>query len=60
VNVAGELIQKWLQHVIREMPFKLLHSSKMLSACRAAGLHDLVRAHERIQIVAQYFFPKSF
>jgi hypothetical protein len=36
---------------------ELLHGSKMLLTLRAAGLNDLVfRAHERIQIVALYFF----
>src|ERR1700730_4074619 len=38
------------------MKFELFHGSKMLFACRTAGLNDpALRAHERIQFVALYF-----
>jgi hypothetical protein len=39
------------------MPFKLLHGSEVFLARRTPSLHDLVfHAHERIQIMALYFF----
>ena|ERR1700730_5255844 len=42
------------------MPFKLFNCPEVLLARRTTGLHDLVlRAHERIQIVALYFFSYS-
>jgi hypothetical protein len=43
------------------MPFELLHGSEVLLARRTTGLYDLVLlAHERIQIVALYFFSDGF
>jgi hypothetical protein len=40
------------------MPFELFNCPEMLLARRTTGLHDLVlRVHERVQIVTQYFFP---
>ena len=43
------------------MPFKLLNCPEVLLTRRTAGLNDLVfRAHERIQIVALYFFSDRF
>jgi hypothetical protein len=49
------------QHIFGEMPFKLFNSSEVFLARRTPGLHNPVfRVHERIQIVAKYFLPKSF
>jgi hypothetical protein len=49
------------KHVLSDVPLKMLHSPKVFLARRTTGFHDLVlRVHERVQIVAQYFFPKSF
>jgi hypothetical protein len=42
------------------MPFELFNSSEVLLALWTPRLHDFVLlAHERIQIVAQYFLPQS-
>jgi hypothetical protein len=47
------------QHVFGYVPLKLFHGPEVLLACRTAGLNDFVLwAHERIQIVAQYFFSE--
>jgi len=43
------------------MPFELFNCSEVLLARRTPSLHDLVfRAHERIQIMALYFFSNRF
>jgi hypothetical protein len=52
----GKAVQQRRQHVIRKVSFKLFNGSEVFLARRTTGLHDLVRAHERIQIVALYFF----
>jgi hypothetical protein len=57
--VFRKSIQQRRQHVFVEVPLKLFHGSEVFLACRTAGLNDFVLwAHERIQIVAQYFFSE--
>jgi hypothetical protein len=58
--LGRQSIKQRRQHVISEMPFKIFYGSKMFLAGRIPGLNDLVfRAHERIQIVALYFFSNG-
>jgi hypothetical protein len=53
----GKAIQQRRQHVFAEVMLKLFHRPEVLLARRTPGLHDLVLcAHERIQVVALYFF----
>jgi hypothetical protein len=55
--VSRESIQQRRQHVFTQVTLKLFHGSEVLLARRTSGLNNLVfSAHERIQIVALYFF----